>query len=187
MDHNRLRKLTEHTNRIVLEEVPRLRNQVAEIESTRKVKSDELDRLFDSTRLLDKGSVKAILESKGEKLAREIEELDRQIQLKESEIQKENTQKVDFQMVREVLRNFTAVFSELTPHEQQQVVHHLVDHVVYGESEVRIALDTGVYIEPIRKGSHKVFSGTPNQRGGRGSHRTLMVVQFSKESNILAC
>jgi hypothetical protein len=115
---------------------------------------------------LDPGSVKAILESKGEKTAGEIQENDRQIRLKEEDIAEGNAQKVDFQMIREVLKNFTEVFVELSPYERQQTVRSLIEHAVYTDSEVRIALDTGTYIAPMKKGSQKVLSGTPIRRGG---------------------
>jgi site-specific DNA recombinase len=169
-DAQRLRHLTEATNRIVTEEVPKLRHELQELQDIRKRKNDEFDQILESAKLLDPSSVKSVLQERGEKVAKDLEALSHRIEIKEAEIEKQNTQKVDFQMVREVLRNFNEVFSALSPHEQQQIVQYLVDHVDYTEDSVRVALDTGVYIEPIKKGSPKVFSGTPMKRGGRDSN-----------------
>ena len=169
-DSERLRRLIYATNRIVTEEVPRLRYALDELQRLKKQKNDEFDLILQNARLLDPSSAKSVLQEKGEKVAKELEALNRRIEQKEAEIEKENTQKVDFQMVREVLRNFADVFSGLAPHEQQQIVRYLVDHVDCMEDSFRVALDTGVYIEPIKKGVPKVFSGTPMKRGGRDSN-----------------
>jgi len=105
-----------------------------------------------------------VLESKGEAVAIEIEEVDQQVGLKEDEIAKQNTQKVDFQMIREVLKNFSQVFSDLSPYEQQQTVRYLVDHVIYTDFEMKIALDAGTYVLAIKEGAQREFSEPPIRR-----------------------
>jgi hypothetical protein len=164
-DPDRLRRLTEITNRIVLEEVPRLKNQLGDLQTHRRSRQDAFDRLFESTHRLDSGSAKAVLESKGEAIAREIEEIDKQIKLKEEEIAKQNTKEVDFQMIREGLINFADIFGDLSPYEQQQTVRYLVDHVVYTDSEMRIALDTGTYISATKRGVSESVLWDPQSAG----------------------
>lgn len=55
-------------------------------------------------------------------------------------------------MIKEVLRNFSQEFSGLSPYEHQQTVRSPVDHVVYTDSEMRIALDTGTHVSATKKG-----------------------------------
>jgi hypothetical protein len=90
--------------------------------------------------------------------------------MKEEDIGKQNAEKVDYQMVREALTNFDNVFKLLSPYEKQQLVRHVIDHVVYSDTEIRIAIDGGTYVEPIKNGSRRVFSKTPNRRGRRDSN-----------------
>ncbi len=93
---------------------------------------------------------------------KEIREIDKRIQMKEEEIAKENTQKVDYQMIREVLGDFTQIFGELTPYDQQQTTRYLIDHVVCSAFEMKIAVDTGVYISAIKRGPTERSLGPPS-------------------------
>ncbi len=169
-DHKRLKMLTDETNRIVTEELPRLRSQLADLNLLKKAKSDEFDQVYNMVRGLDATAAKEHLQSKGETIAREISEIDKHMQMKEEEIAKENAEKVDFQLVRETLANFDHVFNLLSPAEQQQLAQHLIDHVISLDTEIRIAIDGGVYVEPIKKGTKREFSKSPVKRGRRGSN-----------------
>lgn len=169
-DAPKLRKLIEEANRIVTEELPKLKNQLAELQSVKNQKMAELDQLYRDARQLDTSKVKEILQSRGEGIAEEIQEYDKRIQLKENEISKQNAYRVDSQLVKETLSNFAAVYGNLMPYEQQQVMRYLIDNVQNFEKEVRISFDGGAYIEPIKKGSGKVFFQTPIQRGRRDSN-----------------
>jgi len=63
---------------------------------------------------------------------------------------------------------YSQVFSDLSPYEQQQTVRYLVDHVVYNDSEMRIALDTGTYVPATKKGAQREFSEPPHPAGRMG-------------------
>ena len=85
----------------------------------KKEKSDEVYRLYDSIKHLDQGKIKEMLESAESTIGMEVTEINNQIGLLEEKIAKVNVTKVDFQMVRETLKNFDTIFGVLSLYEQQ--------------------------------------------------------------------
>jgi hypothetical protein len=77
------------------------------------------------------------------------------------------------------LKTSSQVISGPSRYEQVRTVRDLVDHVACNDFGMAIPLDAGPSSSVTSERIQKEYSEIPIRRGGRGSHRTLMVVMIA--------
>jgi len=95
------------------------------------------------------------------------EQLEEHIQRLEFEIGQLKDYQIDTELLTKTLRDFRAVYNELTPEEQTRLLQLMVQEVVLGEDTLRISVfplgDAGKPLEYLLK--HPEFAESDKKRG----------------------
>jgi site-specific DNA recombinase len=121
-------------------ELPKLKAELARLESERNEHLSRFNSLVDLNNLADKVQVKEMLNGQADSIATKIAELNTHIADQKSKIEKKSGDQISIEIIKEALQDLDSLLEEVTPYQKQKLMQYLIKEVKVYEERLELSI-----------------------------------------------